>query len=106
MALYVVFFPRAIFDLDVYLGWWKVASRPATSKWAVLAWFIEQLVLAVVTSATHSIGIAFSAHVGGFVCGIIAGGILLMLGWREQYDARISADRRGARYKVHKTAAD
>ena len=105
MALYVIFFPRASFDLDIYLGWWKVASWPATSKAAVLAWFGEQLVLAALTSATHSIGIAFWAHVGGFVGGAIFGGGFLLLGFRERYQARISAGRSGAGYKARRVAA-
>jgi membrane associated rhomboid family serine protease len=89
MALYIVFFPRSRFDLEFYLGWWRVGSKPATSKTAVLVWFCEQLLLGALSSATHSIGIAFWAHVAGFVTGLALAGVLVLFGWRERYEVRI-----------------
>ena len=93
MALYAVFLPTAEFDLDFYVGWWRVASKPAKSKTAVAVWFIEQLLLATIMSTTHSsaVGIAFWAHVGGFITGLLIGAALFILGWADKYQARVAA---------------
>jgi membrane associated rhomboid family serine protease len=70
-GMYFVLFPRSPFSLELYLGWWHVKSFDAMTRGAVGAWIGEQFVLGLITSATRSIGIAFWAHVGGFLAGLL-----------------------------------
>lgn len=104
VALYLIFFPKAPFKLVFLLGRWTACSWSVRCKVAVLAWFVEQLLLAAITSMTHSIGIAFWAHVGGFATGIVVGGVLLLLGWKERFDLRVAAVT-PATQKVRQAAA-
>lgn len=71
VGIYFVLFPKSKFDLDIYLGWSCVKTIPTRTHTAVGAWFGEQLVLGLVSSAMGSMGgIAFWAHVGGFMAGV------------------------------------
>lgn len=76
VGAYYVFFPRARFDLDIYLGWWHITTIPTNTPAAVGAWFLEQFILGLITHAIGSSSVAFWAHVGGFLFGIGAAGIL------------------------------
>ena len=69
VGAYFLFFPRARFDLDFYLGWWRVKTVRTRTYAAVGAWFGEQLLLGLSTM-THGASIAFWAHVGGFLAGL------------------------------------
>lgn len=71
VGAFAVLFPRAKFDLDIYLGWWHVKTIPTRTLGAVGAWIAEQVVLGLITQATHSTSIAFWAHVGGFLAGLL-----------------------------------
>ena len=65
LVAYLVFFPRARLSLlTIY--------RPVTiaAAWYVAAWFVLQLVYALV-ELQGSVGVAFSAHVGGFIAGVV-----------------------------------
>ena len=86
-GMYFVLFPRSPFDLQVYLGWWKVKSFNALTRGAVGVWIGEQFVLAVLTSVTHGIGIAFWAHVGGFVTGFLIGAAVVSTAKGEEREA-------------------
>jgi membrane associated rhomboid family serine protease len=70
-GMYFVLFPRSPFSLQLYLGWWCVKSFNAMTRGAVGAWIGEQMLLGLITSATRNIGIAFWAHVGGFITGLL-----------------------------------
>jgi rhomboid family protein len=70
-GMYFVLFPRSPFKLELYIGWWHLKSFPATTRGAVGTWIGEQFVLGLITSATRSAGIAFWAHVGGFLTGFV-----------------------------------
>jgi membrane associated rhomboid family serine protease len=83
VGAFAVLFPRAKFDLDIYLGWWHVKTFPARTWGAVGAWVAEQFVLGLITQATHSMGIAFWAHVGGFLAGMLIAAVFLMVVPRE-----------------------
>jgi membrane associated rhomboid family serine protease len=72
-GMYFVLYPRSPFSLQLYLGWWHVKNFDAMTRGAVGAWIGEQLLLGLITSATHSTGIAFWAHVGGFISGFLIG---------------------------------
>jgi membrane associated rhomboid family serine protease len=77
-GMYFVLYPRSPFSLEFYLGWWRVKSFNALTRGAVGTWIGEQLLLGLITSATHSIGIAFWAHVGGFISGFAIGALIAM----------------------------
>lgn len=79
VGLYYVFFPRSKFDLDLYLGWWRVKTFETHTRGAVGAWIAEQTLLGVLTSTFNASAIAFWAHVGGFVSGVLIATILELL---------------------------
>jgi membrane associated rhomboid family serine protease len=70
-GMYFVLFPRSPFNLELYLGWWHVKSFPAQTRGAVGAWIGEQFVLGLLNSMWQVSGIAFWAHVGGFLSGLL-----------------------------------
>lgn len=72
VGIYFILFPKARFDLEIYFGWVRLKTIPARTRAAVGAWIGEQTLLGLITQATHSIGVAFWAHVGGFAAGAIA----------------------------------
>lgn len=86
-GMYFVLFPRSPFDLQLYLGWWKVKSFAAQTRGAVGTWIAEQFVLGLITSSLHSAGIAFWAHVGGFACGFLIGAIVASRATAEEQQA-------------------
>jgi membrane associated rhomboid family serine protease len=74
VGMFLAVFPRAPVDLHAYLGYWHIKTWHSTGVVATGVWFFEQLLLAVLVSATGvDMGIAFWGHVGGFLCGVVAG---------------------------------
>ena len=86
-GMYFVLFPRSPFDLQVYLGWWQVKSINALTRGAIGTWIGEQALLGLITSVTHSIGIAFWAHVGGFTTGFTIAAIVAARTTAEEREA-------------------
>lgn len=74
--MYFVLFPRSPFELQLYLGWWKVRSFNALTRGAVGTWIGEQFLLGILTSYSHGGGIAFWAHVGGFLAGLLIAALI------------------------------
>jgi len=70
-GMYFILFPRSDFDLDIYLGWWRIKTIATYARVAIGTWFAEQAVLALLTQALHTLWIAFWAHVGGFITGVV-----------------------------------
>lgn len=72
VGCFLVLFPKTRFDLDFYLGWWRLKSIETHAFAAVLTWFGEQTVLGLLSSTFHVAGgVAYWAHFGGFVVGAI-----------------------------------
>jgi len=71
VGIFFILFPKANFDLCIYVGWWQIKEIPAHTKAAVGAWIGEQAVLGLLTQAIHVSSIAFWAHIGGFATGIV-----------------------------------
>jgi len=71
VAAYFVFFPRSIFDLAIYLGWYHVKTIQTRTHAAVGAWIGEQFLLGLLSHYVRFSSVAFWAHVGGFVGGLI-----------------------------------
>ena len=86
-GMYFVLFPRSPFDLALYLGWWRVKTFNAMTRGAVGTWIGEQFVLGLITSITRSVGIAFWAHVGGFISGLILAALAALQGSKEEQHA-------------------
>ena len=85
-GLYFVFFPHARIDLKLYFYIWHITTFTTTSFVLIGVWLIWQAALGVVTEmADTGMGVAFWAHVGGVVSGIIFGIILRTLGYLRNY---------------------
>jgi membrane associated rhomboid family serine protease len=79
VGMYLALLPNAPVDLEVFVLSIiePVKTIRSTGVVATGLWFVEQLVLALLTAATGLfIGIAFWAHVGGFVAGVALGVLL------------------------------
>ena len=71
LAAYLLFFPRArVVSLVVYF------VLPIRAYWFILAWFFLQLFYSF--TGINS-GVAYGAHVGGFIAGLVLGGIARLL---------------------------
>lgn len=83
LGAYVVLFPRSKIRFW-YLFWFYLFFRMGTftlaSVWAIGFWFIEQLLLGYLTLSSHAVGVAYWAHIGGFVFGLIIVGLLRLSG--------------------------
>ncbi|HWW15803.1 MAG TPA: rhomboid family intramembrane serine protease [Candidatus Dormibacteraeota bacterium] len=78
-GIYFILFPKSRFDLYFYLGWWKVWSTSTFTHVAVGVWIGEQFVLGLITQGTHLAGVAFWAHVGGFVTGLAVAAMYVLI---------------------------
>ncbi len=83
LAAYVIFFPRAkvvTFIPLFILGWFiNIPALVFIAFWFLLQFFNGVLALGVVSAG----GVAYWAHVGGFVCGLLL--VLVFSGrWRNQ----------------------
>jgi membrane associated rhomboid family serine protease len=73
MGCFFVLFPKAEFDLAIYVGWIRLKTIETHTTAAVGAWIAEQTLLGLVSKAIRFSSVGFWAHVGGFVVGIAAG---------------------------------
>jgi membrane associated rhomboid family serine protease len=71
---FFVLFPSAQFDLIFYIGYIRLGKLETLAWAAALAWFAEQTLLGPITMAFHMAGgVAYWAHFGGFLVGLIIG---------------------------------
>ena len=72
---YLLLFPRARVLLGLPLGFIIVGFGRFPAIWVLAAWFVMQLVLgglsAIQSTGESQGGIAFSAHIGGFIAGLV-----------------------------------
>lgn len=78
-GMYFLLYPRSPFDLILYFGWWIRKSFRATTRGAIGTWIGEQFLLGLIFKAVGGSGggIAFWAHVGGFVSGLFCAALIL-----------------------------
>lgn len=70
MGAYVVLYPRAPVHMLVFLGFF--VTRIIVPAFFMLGyWFLLQLAGIAVTAGSQGGGVAFGAHVGGFIAGVI-----------------------------------
>jgi membrane associated rhomboid family serine protease len=92
--MYFVLQPHARFDLHIVLWRWTVKTLAASAIVATGVWFLEQLLFAVISSATGlALTVAFWAHVGGFAAGVATGIVFGKLALPPRSD-RIDVTRR------------
>ncbi len=75
LGAYMLLFPRARVLLGLPLGFLILQLGRFPAIWVLAAWFAMQLVMGVI-SARASVGetqggIAFGAHIGGFIAGLL-----------------------------------
>jgi membrane associated rhomboid family serine protease len=90
LGLYVAFFPKVPTDLSLVILRWEVKTFRVLATGAVGVWFAQQLLFGWVTTATGAdevVGIAFWAHIGGFVAGLLIGVTLVRFGCMRRYAA-------------------
>jgi membrane associated rhomboid family serine protease len=86
LGAYLVMFPTARVDTLVLLGWFaRLVALPAVL--VLGGWFVLQLFSGVMSLGTETAGggVAFFAHIGGFVAGLI----LVFLFRRRDYTPRL-----------------
>jgi membrane associated rhomboid family serine protease len=70
MGAYIVLYPRVKVHMLVFLGFF--ITTIAVPAWLMLGyWFLLQVVGGIPALASESGGIAFWAHAGGFVAGMV-----------------------------------
>ena len=88
MGGYLVLYPRVRVYTLVFLGFFVTSI--ALPAWAMLGyWFVIQFISGVVSIGGQGAGVAFWAHVGGFVAGIV----LIKLFARPEYITEHQAHR-------------
>lgn len=93
VGCYLVLFPKSRFDLVFYFGWVRLKTIETQAFAAVLAWFGEQTLLGLLTSAFHVAGgVAYWAHFGGFVVGAIVALLFSLVFSAEERNARDTDD--------------
>jgi membrane associated rhomboid family serine protease len=68
---FFVLFPSAGFDLEIYLGWWRVKRVPLNTMGAVAGWIGEQTFLGILSRDAHYSLVASWGHIGGFAVGLV-----------------------------------
>jgi membrane associated rhomboid family serine protease len=72
LGAYMLLYPRARVLLGLPLGFLIVELGRWPAIWVLVAWFAMQLVMGVLSAASSAPGgVAFGAHVGGFVAGCL-----------------------------------
>ena len=72
LGAYLLLYPRAKVLLGLPLGFLIVEIGRYPAMWVLAAWFVMQLVMGTFAAASNATGgIAFGAHIGGFVAGCL-----------------------------------
>jgi membrane associated rhomboid family serine protease len=81
LGAYLVFYPKAEFKTLFIVGFLPLLAV-IRAYWLLAAWFIMQMVPAIAELAQPSVGggVAYWAHIGGFLFGMIAAG---WYAWRK-----------------------
>jgi len=92
MGLYMVFFPRVKVDLVLtYMPVRKGGIR-TSAFFGIGLWLLGQFLLAILLQSGGKgeyVGVAFWAHVGGLLTGIVLGYYLLLLEFKKRFDRKL-----------------
>jgi membrane associated rhomboid family serine protease len=87
LGAYLLLYPRAKVLLGLPLGFLIIELGRYKAMWVLAIWFLMQLVMGAFAAASNATGgIAFGAHIGGFVAGCLLVTILRRRGvplWRR-----------------------
>jgi len=83
-GIYFLLFPRSPFSLVLYLGFWFRKSFDVMTRGAIGGWIGEQFVLGLISGFGAGGGVAFWAHVGGFLTGMGVAGVVLLRSQPEE----------------------
>jgi membrane associated rhomboid family serine protease len=72
VGIFFILFPKADFDLVLYLGWIRIKTFQSHTTAAVGVWIGEQALLGLLSQAVRFSSTAFWGHVGGFAVGVVA----------------------------------
>lgn len=88
VGMYLIFFPKVSADIVFFIFYWEIHRVRTTVLAAVGSWFAMQILLGLIVEATtlgEYIRVAFSAHIGGFLAGMILGFVFSRLGYVTRY---------------------
>ncbi|TGL64703.1 rhomboid family intramembrane serine protease [Leptospira sarikeiensis] len=86
LGMYYVLFPNV--KTSFYIKWASIEEIPASIS--LLLWFGIQLMMsALELYLLNGLGIAFTAHISGFLVGMLFGYIFLKLGFLDRHEERI-----------------
>jgi membrane associated rhomboid family serine protease len=72
LGAYMLLFPRAKVLLGVPIGFLIIGLGRWPAIWVLVAWFVMQLAMGLFSAASSAPGgVAFGAHIGGFVAGCL-----------------------------------
>ncbi len=72
LGAYLLLYPRARVLLGLPLGFLIVQLGRFPAGWVLVAWFVMQLLMGGMNATRHAEGgVAFGAHIGGFVAGLL-----------------------------------
>jgi len=71
LGAYMLLYPRAKVLLGVPIGFLIIGLGRWPAVWVLIAWFVMQLVMGLFSMTSTPGGVAFGAHVGGFVAGCL-----------------------------------
>jgi membrane associated rhomboid family serine protease len=86
LGAYMLLYPRAKVLLGLPLGFLIVEIGRWPAIWVLIAWFVMQLLMGFFSASSEAGGVAFGAHVGGFVAGCLLVTLLKRRGvplWRR-----------------------
>ena len=75
LGAYLVLFPRAKISTFVMMGFFMRMTH-IEARWYLVIWFVFQNILPIIVNASTQYvggGVAFMAHIGGFVAGLVTG---------------------------------
>ena len=79
VGCYFVLFPRSQFEVLVVFFRWPVKTIQTYTHGAVGAWIGEQAILGLLSETMQFSSVAFWAHIGGFLTGVVLMGLLLLI---------------------------
>jgi membrane associated rhomboid family serine protease len=91
VGLYLTFFPRTKTDLVFYIFRFEIKTITTTAFVAIGVWFIEQATLGLAihfTGLRSYVPIAFWAHIGGLIAGILIGLLFISFGFLNNYSKK------------------
>jgi len=107
LGLYMVFYPRVRVDLVLTYAPVRKAGIKTTALIGLGLWFFAQFLVANILQATGTseyVGIAFWAHVGGFIGGCMLAYYFILLGVKRRFDHkldRLAANKQLITHKHH-----